>query len=203
MFYVTTRRRRFALAALSLCALPALGGCGPFVLGGAAVGATVAAQERPVSAAVDDTLIQGKIDKALFEHDKTIFQRVDISVVEGKVLLTGIVPAPADRLDAARLSWKVDGVREVINEIEVKDVSGLTNAARDSWISATLRSKITFDAQVRSINYTIDTVNRTVYLMGIAQSEEELDRVIGHARQVDYVRRVVPYVRIKDAPGGD
>lgn len=192
---------RAPLIAAALCTL-LLGGCGPLVLGGAAVGATVAAQERPVSAAVDDTVIQGKIDKALFQHDKEIFQRVDISVVEGKVLLTGIVPEPKDRLDAARLSWQVDGVQEVINEIEVKDVSTLTDAARDSWISATLRSKITFDAQVRSINYTIDTVNRTVYLMGVAQSQKELDRVVGHARQVDYVRRVVPYVRIKTAPAG-
>jgi osmotically-inducible protein OsmY len=193
---------RLFVQGVALLALLTLGGCEALVLGGAAVGATVAAQERPVSAAVDDTVIQGKIDKALFQYDKQIFQRVDISVVEGKVLLTGIVPEPTDRLDAARLSWQVDGVKEVINEIEVKDVSSLTDAARDSWISAKLRSKITFDSQIRSINYTIDTVNRTVYLMGVAMSQEELDRVIGHARQVDYVRRVIPYVRIKAAAGG-
>lgn len=196
------RNRRILFLLSGLCALSLLGGCGPLVLGGAAVGATVVAQERPVTAAVDDTVIQGKIDKALFEYDKTIFQRVDISVVEGRVLFTGVVPEPKDRLDAARLAWQVDGVREVINEIEVKDTSTLTDAARDSWISAKLRSKITFDSQVRSINYTIDTVNRTVYLMGVAQSQTELDRVIGHARQVDYVRRVVPYVRVKTAEGG-
>jgi osmotically-inducible protein OsmY len=196
------RNRPLHLLALCLAAALPLGGCAPLVVGGAAVGATVAAQERPVRAAVDDTVIQGRIDKLLFEYDTEIFQRVDISVVEGKVLLTGVVPEPKDRLDAARLSWQVDGVREVINEIEVKDVSSLTDAARDSWISAKLRSKITFDQQVRSINYTIDTVNKTVYLMGVAQSQAELDRVVGHARQIDYVRRVVPYVRVKGAEGG-
>lgn len=186
-----------ALAILLLAGSLPLAGCGPLVLGGAAVGATVAAQDRPVSTAIEDSVIQGNIDKKLFEFDIDVFQQVNLEVVEGKVLLTGVVPEPQNRLDAARLSWQVDGVAEVINEIEVKDTSSLSDAARDSWISAKLRSAITFDHDIRSINYTIDTVNKTVYLMGIAQSQEELDRVVGYARQIDYVRRVVPYVRIK------
>lgn len=198
-----TRRNLVPLGAVAILLLAAglpLAGCGPLVLGGAAVGATVAAQDRPVRAAIDDSVIQGNIGKKLFEFDVDVFQQVDLEVVEGKVLLTGLVPEPQNRLDAARLAWQVDGVVEVINEIEVKDTSTLADAARDSWISAKLRSAITFDRNIRSINYTIDTVNKTVYLMGIAQSQEELDRVVGYARQIDYVRRVVPYVRIK-APG--
>lgn len=183
-----------------------LGGCGPLVLGGAVVGAAVVAQDRPVMEAISDTTIHATIDKKLLEFSVDIFQKIDISVAEGRVLLTGLVPDPQNRLDAARIAWQADGVQEVINEIEVKDKSTLTDAARDSWITTKLRSKITFDEQISGINYTIDTVNQKVYLTGIAQSQAELDRVTAYARDINYVRGVVPYVRVKkpaDGTAGD
>lgn len=193
----------FALV-FTLSLSPFLGGCGPLILGGAAVGATVVAQDRPVKEAMSDTAIQARIGKRLLEFSVDIFQRVDISVVEGKVLLTGLVPEPRNRLDAARLAWQVDGVGEVINEVEVNDKSTLSDAARDTWITTKLRSKITFDKQIRGVNYTIETVNQRIYLLGIAQSQAELDRVTSYARDIDYVRGVTPYVRIKapEAGGG-
>jgi osmotically-inducible protein OsmY len=183
---------------LMLATVPVLGGCAPLVLGGAAVGATVVAQDRPVGEAVSDTKIHASIDKKLLENDKTLFQQVDISVSEGKVLLTGIVPQPKNRLDASRIAWQADGVKEVINEIEVKDKSTVSDAARDTWITTKLRSKITFDQNISGINYTIDTVNQRIYLIGIAQSQAELDRVMAYARDIDYVRGVVSYVRVKE-----
>lgn len=193
----TISRNAFLALALLLALSPLLGGCGVLVLGGAAAGAAVVAQERPVKEAVSDTTIQATIGKKLFEFSVDIFQQVDISVVEGRVLLTGLVPEPQNRLDAVRIAWQADGVKEVINEIEVKDRSSLSDAARDSWITTKLRSKITFDNEISGINYTIDTVNQRVYLMGIAQSQKELDRVVSYARDIDYVRGVVPYVRVK------
>ena len=186
-----------AMAAVTILTV-ATTGCVPVVVGGAAVGATAVAQERGIDAAVDDSLIQAAIDRQLFEFDTTLFQRVGVEVVEGRVLLTGLVPEPQNRVDAARIAWQAEGVKEVINEIEVSDKSTLSDAATDSFISVQLRGRIAGDSEIRSINYTIETVNRTIYLMGVAQSQQELDRVIAHARGIDYVRRVVPYVRIKD-----
>lgn len=187
---------------LAAAAGPFLAGCGPLVLGGAAVGATVVAQDRPVKQAVSDTAIHASIDKKLLQHDRNLFQQVDISVMEGKVLLTGLVPEPKNRLEASRIAWQANGVQEVINEIEVKDKSTLSDAARDTWITTKLRSRITFDKNIRSINYTIDTVNQRIYLTGIAQNQAELDRVMAYARNIDYVRGVVSYVRVKDSSPG-
>ncbi|UCH75578.1 MAG: BON domain-containing protein [Rhodospirillales bacterium] len=193
---------RSAAILLLLGILP-LGGCEALVLGGVVVGATVAAQDRPVKTAIADSAIQADVGRRLIEFDVDVFRRVDIEVVEGKVLLNGVVPSPEDRIDAARIAWQADGVAEVINELEVQDTRSLSDAARDSWITTKLRSAILFDGEVQSINYSIDTVNGTVYLMGIAQNQGELDRVVGHARNIDYVRRVVPYVRIASpAEGG-
>ena len=44
-------------------------------------------------------------------------------------------------------------------------------------------------------------MNGTVYLIGVAQSQKELDRVRDHARQIRYVRRIVSHVRIKEREG--
>ncbi|MDP6843234.1 MAG: BON domain-containing protein, partial [Rhodospirillales bacterium] len=101
---------------------------------------------------------------------------------------------------AVALSWKADGVKEVINEIQLSKSSTVANYAKDTWITTQLTTKLTLDEDVLSINYAIETVNGTVYLIGIAQDKKELGRVIAHAGNVQYVRNVVNHVRIKDPP---
>ena len=101
--------------------------------------------------------------------------------------------------DAVRLAWKVIGVKEVINEIQVTSDSGVIDLARDSWITTQLKSKLTLDNKVLAINYVIETVNGIVYLIGIAQNQGELDRVIAHSRTISYVRQVISHVRVKGA----
>ena len=71
--------------------------------------------------------------------------------------------------------------------------------ARDTWITTQLKSKLTFDQDVLAINYAIETVNGVVYLIGIAQNQAELERVVGHARDIEYVRNVITHVRVKGA----
>src|SRR3546814_189751 len=116
-------------------------------------------------------------------------RKVNLQVQEGRVLLTGNVRLPGQRGGAVRLAWQPPGVREVINEITVDDTSGLGNFARDTWISTELRSTLLFDQDVSSIDYSIETVNKVLYIMGVAQSQAALDRVIGHDKRLDYVRR--------------
>ncbi|HEY5597872.1 MAG TPA: BON domain-containing protein [Kiloniellales bacterium] len=178
-----------------------LGGCTPVgVAVGAGAGAGVAAaQERGFKGAMTDTEIRLAINDLWFKESLSLYSEVNLQVQEGKVLLTGNVPDPETRLNAVRLAWQVNGVREVINEIEVKDKSSLTDSAQDVWIATQLKAKLLVDSEVTSINYSIETVNQVIYLMGVAQSQAELDRVIGHAKSIAYVRRVVSYVRIKAA----
>ncbi|MEK9645333.1 MAG: BON domain-containing protein, partial [Alphaproteobacteria bacterium] len=69
--------------------------------------------------------------------------------------------------------------------------------ARDTIISTELKTKLLFDSKVSSINYSIETVDGVVYLIGIAQNREELNRVTNYARNLGYVKKVVSYVTIK------
>lgn len=187
---------RFIVISALLLLPMSLSGCVGLAIGAGATAGTAAMQERGFGGAVDDTLIHSKITSAYFANDVK-FKLIAVKVHEGRVLLTGTVPKPADRVDAVQHAWKVAGVKSVINEISVEDDSGVLDLARDKWVTAQLRLKITFDGKIKAINYAIDTVNGTVFLMGIAQSEEELTLVRNHARDIEYVRRVVSHVRVK------
>lgn len=155
-------------------------------------------QERGFVKTVDDTATEAKIGANLLSFSAELFVDVSAEVYEGRALLTGKVKRTKDRIEAVRITWNVSGVKEVINEIHVEDTSDLLDAARDHWVTAELSTKITIDNKIKGVNYSIDTVNGTVYIMGIAQNQAELDRVRNHARQLAYVRRIISYVRIKD-----
>lgn len=169
---------------------------------GAAVGAgatvgTAASREGGIGQTWTDTRIQAYINDAWFRHDTEMFRALDLTVREGRVLITGKVQKPEHRLDAVRLAWQAPGVRQVINEIRIENSDGVSGYARDSWIATQLRTKMVFDRDIQSINYSFDCVGGIVYLMGVARDQEELNRVINHARGISYVKEVVSYVRLR------
>ena len=182
---------------LFLLTLPPLLSACAVAAGAGATAGVGAAQERGLGVAIDDSAIHAKIWGLWLVLPPPIFSKVGLDVHEGRVLLTGTVNNPQNRLDAVRLAWQVDGVRQVINEIQATDEGGVLDYSRDVWITAQLRSKIALDSKIFSINYSIKTVNEVVYLMGVAQSEVERDRVVRYARNIDYVRKVVSHMRIK------
>lgn len=178
-----------------------LGACTPIgaVIGAGAVAGTAGQSERGFEGTAKDIALKTEINHYLFQSNVDLFSAVGLSVNDGRVLLTGSVEKPEDRIKAASLAWQADGVREVINEIQVVNNSGILDKARDTWIKTQLKAELLFDGSVQSINYDIDTVNGTVYIFGIAQDNAEHLRVVNHARNLNYVRNVVSYVRIRGA----
>jgi osmotically-inducible protein OsmY len=120
-----------------------------------------------------------------------------ITVYEGRTLLTGMTASPELKAQAAQVASQIPGVRAIYNEIEVAPGEGAWASVRDTWISSQIRSNLVFASQVRSVNYTVDTVNGSVYLIGSARTQAELDRVTEAARNVPNVKRVVSYVEIR------
>lgn len=186
---------RVALVASALV----LGACQSLLLGGAAVVGVAAVQERSVGAALDDATIQFLINQKLLETNEVLFLRVGIEVLEKRVLLTGSVNTPDNRVEAVRAAWQVDGVREVLNEIQIAERDALSYL-NDARITAQLRFQMLTDAEVADVNYSVDTVNGTVYLMGIAVDQAELDRVSDYARAISGVENVIRHVRLSDDP---
>ena len=175
-----------------------LGGCASAAIGGGAAIGTAAYQERGMQIAARDLAAATKVRTNLLDAGEQYVIGVGVEVYEGRVLLTGILPNEEMRATAVSLTWKAEGVTDVINEIQIRETS-LRELAKDSWITAQLKSKLTFDKKIMAINYSIETVNGIVYLIGIAQNQQELGRVIAHARNLSYVRRIISHVRVKKA----
>jgi osmotically-inducible protein OsmY len=187
--------RWIAAAAVAAAGLAAAG-CVPVVIGGGAMAVNAATQERGIGGAVGDAETQAAINHLFLQHDERLISRIDITVDEGRVLLVGRALDEQMRADAVRLAWQAPRVAEVINEIEVQPDAPLQDRASDGWITARLRTAMITDGGIRQNNYEITTINGSVYLIGRAANQAELDRVLGLARGIPDVRRVVSYVRV-------
>jgi len=189
-------------AAALLLAAAGPSGCttlGVAVGAGAAAGVAVA-EERSVEDAAKDTKIAFVIGEALFQTQiDDLFRPINIDVVEGRVMLTGMVKTQELADKAGEIAWKAEGVRHVYNDIQVGDGS-LVDPVRDRWITTTLRSRLLADGSVYDINYSITTVAGVIHLIGIARDEAEHDRVRAYARDIAHVRRVVDHVLLKSDP---
>ena len=167
----------------------------------ACVGVTLDPEERPFSKGVDDFNTRTELNAKLLADDPRLYTNVSTSVIEGRVHLAGTVLNDEQRRRATQLAWETVGVTEVVNDIEVtEETSGLVATARDRWISAKVRARILADTSIHDVNYTIDTQNRVVFILGIAQDRRELERVLDHAREIQGVERVVNYAVLKDDP---
>ncbi len=164
------------------------------------VGIQLNPQERNFLAAVDDLNIQTEFNARLIGESGALFANVNSTVIEGRLHITGTVPAQADRQKVTRIAWSIPSVKEVVNDIEVTSQTGLVEAARDRWITAQLRALMIGDNRIRDSNYAIDTENGIIYLNGIAQDREELQRVMDYAKSLTEARQVVSYVIMKDDP---
>jgi osmotically-inducible protein OsmY len=182
-----------------------LTGCPLAIVGGvaAAGGAGYSAnQERGVQGSVSDFSIKTNIQNAWMKTDLNLSPTIDVKVYEGRVLLTGTAANPERKLEAAEIARGIPGVRVVYNEIEVAPYEGVWDSTKDAWITSEVRSRLVF-SNVRSVNYTIETTNRSVYLIGSARSQAELNHATDLARRVPGVKRVVSYVEVRPgAPPG-
>lgn len=176
---------------------PLFTGCTTLVGAGATVG-VAAYQERGIKGRAKDLKIEALILEKFIKAGLKLTTTIGVDVYEGRVLLTGASKNTKITDQAVKIAWKINGVKNVINEIQVGHSSSISNFAQDAWITTQVKSNITLDSTIYSINYTIETVNGTVYLIGIAQNKKELDNVKNHASKTKFVRNVISHVRIKN-----
>lgn len=190
-------RPLFLLGGLAL--FPALGGCVPVVLGAGATGAVMASQDRGLEQGIDDNEISFEINRRLAAKDEALFKRVSTQVRQGRVVLTGFVRNEADSATVSKVVWSVDGVKRVDNELRIGTPTTFSEKADDSLITTKLKTALLTNGQVASINYSIKTIQGTIYISGTAVNSAELKRVIAHARDISGVRNVVSNVTVKNS----
>jgi osmotically-inducible protein OsmY len=175
-------------------------GCSPagILASGGATGMVVAEGDRSFGAVVDDATIKINIAAKFINSDDNLFVDVSTSVLEGRVLLTGLVDNQEIRIDAVRRVWEVDGVNEVINEIQIGNRASLKEYAQDVWITAQVRGLAAKTVGLRSIAYNYETIQGKVYIVGVTSRPEQLEAIIDVAKTVKGVTEIVNYVIVKE-----
>ncbi len=184
----------------SILALFILTSCVETVVVGSVTTAVVATREKSLSNTRYDVQIYTTLNSDFLQNGlKNFGNSIDVTVNEGRVLLTGIARDVQKAKLATDLAWKASGVKEVIDEIQVRDGESVhfrdyTSATYDYFITSKIETKLVFAKNIATFNYKVTTVNGTVYLIGVAQDQAELKRVTDIITNVRGVEKVVSHV---------
>ena len=102
------------------------------------------------------------------------------------------------RIEAVRKVWEVEGVQEVINEIEIGDKTTLKEYANDLWINTQIKALAAKEIGLRALSYNFETIRGKVYVAGITSRPEQLDILINAIKTVKGVKEIVNYVIVKE-----
>lgn len=175
-------------------------GCSPVgvIASGGATGMVVAEGDRSLGTVVDDATIKLQVSSKYLQSNKNYFININSNVIEGRVLLTGIVETQEIRIDAIKKVWEVEGVKEVVNEIEVGSKTTLKEYANDVRINAQVKSLALKTIGLRALSYNFETIRGRVYIAGITSRPEQLDSIIKVTKTIKGVKEIINYVIVKE-----
>ncbi len=143
---------------------------------------------------IDDTIMQKNLSARLALTEKKYFLTIQSEVLDGRIFLTGKVDEPEEKIKITKMAWETKGVRSVKNAITIKGQSNFKSTAKDILITSQLRTALIFNKNTKARNYTLETVNKNIYIFGIAMDEEEKKEVINEANKIYDVEKVIPSI---------
>jgi len=175
-------------------------GCSPVgvLASGGSATMVVAEGDRSLGTVVDDATIKLNLSAKFLKSENSLFLDVNSNVTEGRVLLTGLVDTQEIRIEAVRKVWEINGVREVINEIEVGNKTTLKEYMNDLWINTQVKSLAARTIGLRSFSYNFETIKGKVYIAGITSRPEQLQAIVESTKTIKGVNEIVNYVVIKE-----
>ncbi len=168
--------------------------CGTKNLGTFSKGVSITFDPRTVGMVIDDTIMQKSLVAKLVMTEKKYFLSIKVEVIDGRIFVTGKVDEPEEKIKITKLAWETKGVRSVKNAIEIRGESNFKTNASDALITAQLRTALIFSKLIKSSNYSLETINKKIYIFGIALSEEEKNAVIKEANDIYDVKIVIPTI---------
>ncbi len=163
-------------------------------------GATMVVVEgdRSVGTVIDDASIKLQIASKFISSEDELFLDIDTAVIEGRVLLTGIVDSQEIRIDAVRRVWEIGGVKEVINEVEVGNKATLKEYSKDLWINTQVKGMAAKTLGLRALSFNFETIKGKVYVAGITSRKKQLEELINSIENIKGVKEIVNYVIVKE-----
>ena len=169
-----------------------LSSCSPVSRFGAGVDITF--DPRTIGMQIDDTIMQKNLVARLSLKEKKYFLNIQVEVLDGRIFLSGKVDEPEEKIKITKLAWETKGVREVKNAITIKGQTNFKSTAKDILITSQLRTALILNKKTKARNYTLETVNKNIYIFGIAMDDEEKKEVINEANKIYDVKEVIPSI---------
>ena len=157
-------------------------------------GVDITFDPRTIGMQIDDTIMQKNLVARLSLNEKRYFLNIQVEVLDGRIFLAGKVDEPEEKIKITKLAWETKGVREVKNAITIKGQSNFKSTAKDILITSQLRTALIFNKKTKSRNYTLETINKKIYIFGIAMNEEEKKEVMSEANKIYDVEKIIPSI---------
>ncbi len=157
-------------------------------------GVDITFDPRTIGMQIDDTIMQKNLSARLALAEKKYFLSIQSEVRDGNIFLSGKVQEPEEKIKITKMAWETKGVRSVKNAITIKGQSNFKSTAKDILITSQLRSALIFNKKTKARNYTLETINKTIYIFGIAMDQEEKKEVINEANKIYDVEKVIPSI---------
>tara|TARA_X000001036_G_scaffold80810_1_gene72639 strand:+ start:611 stop:1189 length:579 start_codon:yes stop_codon:yes gene_type:complete len=157
-------------------------------------GVDITFDPRTLGMQIDDTIMQKNLNARLALTEKKYFLSIQSEVMDGRIFLSGKVDEPEEKIKITKMAWETKGVRSVKNAIGIKGQSNFKGTAKDILITSQLRSALIFNKKTKARNYTLETINKNIYIFGIAIDEEEKKEVINEANKIYDVENVIPSI---------
>tara|TARA_B100000575_G_C23015998_1_gene585118 strand:- start:447 stop:1025 length:579 start_codon:yes stop_codon:yes gene_type:complete len=157
-------------------------------------GVNITFDPRTIGMQIDDSIMQKNLSARLALKDKKYFLSIQSKVRDGRIFLSGKVNEPEEKIKITKMAWETKGVRSVKNAITIRGQSNFKSTAKDILITSQLRSALIFNKKTKARNYTLETVNKNIYIFGIAMNEEEKKEVINEANKIYDVNEVIPSI---------
>ena len=177
---------------ISIIAIFLLSSCSS--LGQFGTGVNITFDPRTIGMQIDDTIMQKNLSARLALADKKYFLTIQSEVLDGRIFLSGKVDGPEEKIKITKMAWETKGVRSVKNAITIKGQSNFKSTAKDILITSQLRTALIFNKQTKARNYTLETVNKNIYIFGIAMNKEEKQEVVNEANKIFDVKEVIPSI---------
>lgn len=175
-------------------------GCAPVLLGGAATAGYLYSQEKGFTVAVEDVRIQTEIKDRLTSVNYKYLTNIDISVVKGEVLLTGVIGSRRESAEVDALVRTIKGVHAVHNELFTDGIYTTKQYSKDSLTAVSIRGRLLSKNDIAYRNMNVTVVNNHAYMIGIARSRTEMTKALHIARTTSGVTSVHNYLHIKGGP---
>ena len=157
-------------------------------------GVDITFDPRTIGMQIDDTIMQKNLSARLALSNKKYFLSVQSEVIDGRIFLSGKVDEPEEKIKITKMAWETKGVRSVKNAITIKGQTSFKSTAKDILITSQLRSALIFNKKTQARNYTLETINKNIYIFGIAMNAEEKKEVINEANKIYDVKEIFPSI---------